>query len=71
MADYLADRDDGTILIAVRVPRDLWDRYEYRHKHFGKAIHHLKLVIIDVLAARTVSLWDSEDKGDPFYRGQP
>lgn len=66
MADFVADRGD-TVLIAVRVPRDLWDRYEYRHRHFGKAISQLKLVIIDLLAAHSLSSVSYEDKGDPFY----
>lgn len=68
MADYIGDREDGTVLIAMRVPKSLWDRYEYRHKHFGKAIFNLKLVLTDLLAAHVITSSSYEDKGDPFYR---
>lgn len=68
MAEFIADRGDS-VLIAMRVPRDLWNRYEYRHKHYGKAIHSLRGVVCDILAAHSAAAPEYVDKGDPFYRG--
>ena len=70
VADFIADRGD-TVLIALRVPKDLWDRYEYKHQHYGKAISQLKYVVCDLLAAHSISTLMSQpyvDRGDPFYR---
>lgn len=68
MADFIGDRGDS-VLIAMRIPRDLWNRYEYRHKHYGKAIHTLKEAVCDLLAAHSLSPSHYVDKGDPFYKG--
>lgn len=68
MADFIADRGDS-VLIAMRVPRDLWNRYEYRHKHYGKAIATLRNVVTDILATHSLTPSLYVDKGDPFYKG--
>ena len=66
MADFIADRADS-VLIAVRVPKHLWDHFEYRHPHFGVAIHDLRETVVALLAAHCLSRPRWEDKGDPFF----
>lgn len=67
MADFIATRGDDTVLIAVRVPKHLWDHFEYRHKHFGVAIHQIRETMVDLLSAYCISRWSFEDKADPFF----
>jgi hypothetical protein len=70
MAEFIYDRDDVTV-ICLRVPRGLWDRWEYRHDHFGKAVHALRESCIDIMAARSAAP-AYVDMPDPFHRdGQP
>lgn len=57
------------VFVTLRVPKDLWDQWEYRHKHFGAAIHRLRLTVVDLLASRCLT--QREDRPDPFYRGHP
>lgn len=57
------------VFVTLRLPKDLWDRWEYRHKHFGAAIYQLRLTVVDLLASR--SLLQRDDRPDPFYRGHP
>lgn len=68
MADFVAERGDDTVLIALRVPRHLWRQYENRHNHYGKAISQLKLVVCDLLVAHSLTAREWQDVGDPFYR---
>lgn len=71
MADYIFDRE-VTTLIVIRVPKRLWDRWEYRHKHYGKAIHAIRESVIQIMAAGVVKSWSSHtDNGDPFYTLEP
>lgn len=68
VADFSYERDELTVVV-LRVPRILWDRWEYRHKHYGKAIHALRQHCIEVMAIK--GLRSSEewvDRGDPFFR---
>jgi hypothetical protein len=56
------------VVVQLRVPRLLWDRWEFRHRHFGKALHALRETCIEVMAAGPVR--DSYiDAPDPFHRG--
>jgi hypothetical protein len=65
MAEFIYNRDDTTVIV-LRVPRRLWDRWEYRHQHFGKAVHALRESCIDVMAAGAASrAW--QDAPDPFF----
>lgn len=66
MADFIAERGD-TVLIAVRVPKHLWDTFEYRHVHYGKAIANIRDTLTDLLAAHCLTRVRYEDKGDPFF----
>jgi hypothetical protein len=68
MADFTYERG-GTVLICLRVPRDLWDRWEYRHQHFGQAIHVLRDSVVQTLAIN-VARRDWLDQPDPFYKPQ-
>jgi len=68
MADFIADRGDDTVLIAVRIPKQLWDTFEYRHPHYGKAIFAIRETVTELLAAHCIHRVPYEDKGDPFYR---
>jgi len=67
MADFILDRDDLTVIV-LRVPRRLWDRWEYRHQHYGKAIHALRESCVEIMAARSLDHY--RDAGDPFYQGE-
>jgi hypothetical protein len=66
MADFIFERDH-TVVIVLRVPRALWDRWEYRHQHFGKAIHALRESAIEIMGAGA-SRAAHVDRGDPFYK---
>jgi len=57
---------DDTVVISFRVPRRLWDRWEYRHQHFGKAIHALRESAIDIMAAGVLRT-HNPDAPDPFF----
>lgn len=65
MAEFVYDRDDTTVVV-LRVPRRLWDRWEYRHQHYGKAIHALRESAVEIMAAGTLRRHDP-DRPDPFY----
>jgi len=65
MADFIFERDDYTVIV-LRVPRKLWDRWEYRHTHYGNAIHALRETVIQVLAQGSIHSHDP-DRPDPFY----
>lgn len=52
-------------VIVLRVPRRLWDQWEYRHQHFGKAVHALRESAIEIMGARTPAPY--RDVQDPFY----
>lgn len=70
MAEFIYTRDDqpDVVRIVITVPRRLWDRWESRHQHFGKAIHSLRHSVIEVLAVHALH-GTSTDKGDPFWSG--
>jgi hypothetical protein len=65
MSDFVYDRDQLTV-ITLRVPRRVWDHWEYRHRDFGKAIHALRENCIEIMGARTPAPY--RDVPDPFYR---
>jgi len=67
MAEFIFERGD-TVVIVLRVPRSLWDRWEYRHTHFGRAIHALRESAIEIMGAGASRAADV-DRGDPFFRG--
>lgn len=68
VAEFIYDRDQLTIIV-LRVPRDLWQRWEFRHRDFGVAIHALREHCIEVMSVKVLtSSADWQDKGDPFYR---
>lgn len=68
MAEYVYERD-GIAVVVLRVPRQVWDQWEYRHQHFGKAVHALRETAIEVMAAGSVR--DSfVDIPDPFFRDE-
>jgi hypothetical protein len=66
VADFLYDREDLTVIV-LRVPRLVWDRWEFRHGHYGKAIHALRESCVELMAAKYVSHYD-RDQGDPFFK---
>lgn len=66
VADFVFERDDTTVIV-LRVPRRLWDRWESRHQHYGKAIYSLRESVLEVLAVKSLRP-SSEDQGDPFWR---
>jgi hypothetical protein len=68
MAEFLFDRDDVTV-ITLRVPKRLWDSWEYRHKHFGQAIHALREHCVEVMAHRLLVQGSWKDLPDPFFKG--
>lgn len=65
MADFVYDRDEMTV-ITLRVPRRLWMKWEFRHGHYGKAIHAARESLIDVISAKMLRT-SYNDQGDPFY----
>lgn len=66
MAEFIYDRDATTVIV-LRVPRRLWDQWEFRHGHYGKAIHALRESAIELMAAKSLNQYGS-DHVDPFYR---
>lgn len=69
MADFIFERD-GTVMICLRVPRGLWNGWEYRHQHYGKAIHTLRESVIEIMSSRHLEHY-AEDQGDPFFAVEP
>lgn len=69
MADFIFDRDGMTVIV-LRVPRSLWDRWEYRHQHYGKAIHALRESCLEIMAARHLEHYKA-DQSDPFFGSEP
>lgn len=68
MAEYVYKRENSDFAVVVlRVPKALWDRWEYRHRHFGKAVHSLRESCIEIMAQGSMSQPYS-DVPDPFYR---
>lgn len=65
MADFVYDRGSLTV-VTLRLPRGLWDRWEYRHQDFGKAIFALRENCIEIMGARTPPAY--RDVPDPFFR---
>lgn len=67
VSEFVYDREDVTVIV-LRVPRAVWDRWEFRHGHYGKAIHALRESCVEIMAAKAISTFD-RDHGDPFFRG--
>lgn len=66
MADFIFDRDQTTVVV-LRLPKGLWDRWESRHQHYGKAIHALRETVTETLAVHSAR-GSFRDGGDPFWR---
>lgn len=66
MAEFIYERDATTVIV-LRVPRRLWDQWEFRHGHYGKAIHAARESLVELMAAKQVSQYGT-DQGDPFFR---
>lgn len=66
MAEFIYNRDDTTVIV-LRVPKELWRTWEWRHAHFGRAVHALRESCIDIMAARSASP-AYVDMPDPFHR---
>lgn len=66
MAEFVYDRH-GTKVIVLRVPKRLWDQWESRHNHFGRAVHALRESCIDIMAARHSS-GPEPLAPDPFWK---
>lgn len=71
MADFIYQREGApeSVFIVLRVPRLLWDRWEYRHKHFGAALFALRSTVVELMAIRGLRE-DLTDRGDPFWSGR-
>jgi len=67
VAEFVYDRDDLTVVV-LRLPRHLWDAWEYRHGHYGKAIHALRESVMETMAHRMLVKGNWSDLPDPFYR---
>lgn len=68
MAEWVYSRDgERVVYITLRVPRSLWDQWEYRHAHFGKAIYALRESCIDIMAAQSARL-HGPIQPDPFFK---
>jgi len=69
MAEFVYHREGADyVVVVLRVPKSLWDRWEFRHKHFGKAIHALRESCIQILAEKHASHYE-QDQLDPFFKG--
>lgn len=66
MSEFIYEREQLTVIV-LRVPRRIWDGWEYRHRDFGRAIHVLREHCIEVMGARRPPPY--EDVPDPFFRG--
>jgi hypothetical protein len=66
VAEFVYDRDEVTVIV-LRVPRNVWDRWEFRHGHYGKAIHALRESCVEIMAAKSIGHYD-RDQADPFFR---
>lgn len=66
MAEFIYTRENVAVVV-LRVPQSVWDRWEYRHKHYGKAIHALRESAIEIMTAGSVGYY-SPDQVDPFVR---
>lgn len=71
MADFIYVREDKPdhVHIVIKVPKLLWDRWEYRHRHFGAAIHALRASVVELLAIKGLATDLSADHRDPFWKG--
>jgi len=69
MSNFTYERQELTVIV-LRVPTRLWDRFEYRHQHYGRAISFLRQHCIEVMGERSSSSIYM-DAPDPFFRGQP
>jgi hypothetical protein len=68
VAEFVYEREgDQYVMVVLRVPKRLWDRYEYRHGHFGKAIYNLRETMTEWMAGH-VSTRHYDDTPDPFFR---
>lgn len=65
MSEFVYRRGPLTVLV-LRVPTNVWDHWEYRHQHFGKAVHAIRENCIEIMAAKTSAGY--VDAPDPFYR---
>lgn len=69
MAEFIYDRESMTVVV-LRVPKSVWDRWEYKHQHYGKAIHALRESCIEIMAAKVVGDYRA-DQVDPFFHLEP
>jgi len=65
MAEFTYNREQLTVIV-LRVPTAVWNRWEYRHKHYGKAIHVLREHCVDIMASRGLAQ-EYQDVPDPFF----
>lgn len=67
-SEFVFERDELAVVV-LRVPRRVWDQWEYRHQHFGKAVHALRESAIEIMAAGAGRA-SYIDTADPFYRDE-
>lgn len=66
MSDLIYNRESTTVIV-LRVPKRLWDQWESKHPHFGKAVYALRESCIDIMAARHSS-GPEPLAPDPFWK---
>jgi hypothetical protein len=68
VAEFVYQREGADhVVVVLRVPKVVWDRWEFRHKHFGKAIHALRESCVEIMSTKHLSHYD-RDQADPFFR---
>lgn len=67
MAEFIFERESTTVIV-LRVPTRLWNQWEYRHQHYGKAIHALRQSCIELMSVRQLAHY-RPDQVDPFHLG--
>lgn len=66
MAEFIFDRGELTVVV-LRIPRRLWDRWEYQHRDFGQAVHAARESLIEIIAGRVAR--GSYGPREPFGEG--
>lgn len=67
MTEFTIERHE-TVTVCLKLPRRIWDSWEYRHQHYGKAVHAARESLVELMAHRALAASPYEDKGDPFYQ---
>jgi len=65
MSDFTVERPQ-LVAITLRVPVSVWNAWEFRHGHYGKAIHALRENCVEIMGARGAAPY--VDRPDPFHR---